>query len=114
MLDRGFLDSIDSLIENYNLVPKMPHFLSKNEDQFTTSQANETRFITKCRWVVEALNAFLKRSFKSLSRENNKNLLHLMQDYRIAGALVNKYFKRLFSDKDDSIEIVYNMKSKLN
>ena len=37
-----------------------------------------------------------------------------MQDYRIAGALVNKYFKRLFSDKDDSIEIVYNMKSKLN
>jgi hypothetical protein len=114
LLDRGFRDCIDKLIDDFNLNPKMPSFLNKDQTQCTTEQANQSRFITKCRWVVEVINAFLKRSFKALSQTSNKSLPHLMKDYRIAGALINKYFKRLYSDDVDEILIVSNMKSRLN
>ena len=38
----------------------MPAFLSKAEKQFSTNEANQTRFITKIRWVVESANGRIK------------------------------------------------------
>ena len=69
--------------------------------------------VTKCRWVVEVTNSFLKQSFKALDKVKNSALPHTLDDYRIAGALINKFFKRLYSD-DDNIEVADRMKAKLH
>ena len=61
---------------------------------------------------MEVTNSFLKNSFKALDNVKNKSLYHTLEDYRIAAALINKYFKILYSDNDD-IEIAKRMKSKL-
>ncbi len=70
--------------------------------------------MTKLRWVVEVINTFLKNSFKALKQVPNKSLPHTHEDYRIAGALINRFFKRLISDQNGDEEIVKNMKNKLN
>jgi hypothetical protein len=92
----------------------MPAFLSKNKNQLNTQQANSSRIVTKLRWVVEAINTFLKNSFKALRQVQNKSLPHTHEDYRIAGALINKYFRRLFSDKSNDKQVIKNMKDKLH
>jgi len=92
----------------------LPSFLSKNESQLRTEDANSSRFVTKLRWVVEVINTFLKNSFKALKQVPNKSLPHTHEDYRIAAALINKFFKRLISDQNGDKEIIKTMKSKLN
>ena len=88
--------------------------LSENEVQSSTQEANNTRvFVTKLRWVVEVTNSFLKNSFKALKEVPNKSLPHTLDDYKIAGALINKFFKRLYSDQTNEKEISKNMKDKL-
>ncbi|CAF1079292.1 unnamed protein product, partial [Brachionus calyciflorus] len=114
LLDRGFRDCKDILEKEYKLQTKMPSFLSKKEKQFSTLDANRTRLVTKSRWVVEALNAFLRRSFKALSEVKNKSLPHILTDYKIAGAMENRFYRRLFSDNDNNFEIVTNMKKKVS
>jgi hypothetical protein len=114
LLDRGFRDCIEELESDYKLIVHMPKFIGKENKQFTTSEANMTRFVTKCRWIIEVINSFLKKSFKAIREVRNQSLPHTLEDYKIAGALVNKFFKRLFSDRDDHVKIVENMKLKLN
>ena len=92
----------------------MPALLSKNEKQLNTKEANGSRFVTKLRWVVEVINTFLKNSFKALKQVPNISLPHTLEDYKIAAALINRFFKRLFSDQNDHKEIVENMKLKLD
>jgi hypothetical protein len=92
----------------------MPVLLSKNENQLSTQDANNSRFVTKLRWVVEVINSFLKNSFKALKQVPNISLPHTLEDYKIAGALINRFFKRLFSDQNDEEAIVKNMLNKLN
>lgn len=101
------------LKQKYKLKPKMPALLGRGEKQLESNDANNTRFVTNCRWVVEVINSFLK-SFKALKHLPNKSLPHTIQDFKIAAALVNKYFKRLFSDEDDYETIVKNMKKNLS
>lgn len=90
----------------------MPACKKKEQKQLSTLEANESRLVTKCRWVIEVTNSFLKNSFKALDNVKNKSLNHTLEDYRIAAALINKYFERLYSDNDD-VEIAKRMKSKL-
>ena len=100
ILDRGFRDCIKTLEEKYLLFPKMQACKEKNQKQLTTLEANHYRLVTKCRWVVEVTNSFLKNSFKALDHVKNKSLPNTLDDYRIAGALINKFFRRLYSDND--------------
>ena len=44
----------------------------------------------------------------------NQCLPHTHEDYKIAGSLINKFFKRLFSDTENSVAIVENMKKRIN
>lgn len=88
----------------------MPNLLEKNQRQFTTQQANESRLCTKTRWVVEATNSILKQKFRALdSTVQNKQLPHYLDDFKIAGALINKYCSRLKSDKSNSETIARRM-----
>jgi hypothetical protein len=95
ILDRGFRDVIELLEKEFKLQTKMPHFLEKDQKQFTSKQANESRLCTKIRWVVEAVNSLLKQKFRALDRNvQNKSLPHYILDFKIAGAMINRYFKR--------------------
>ena len=101
LLDRGFRDAVSYLEDEHGLICHMPISVSNDQKQLTTYQANTSRFITKCRWVVEVVNAHLKKSFKALAQVHNKILPTVIKDYRIAAALVNKFFSRLISDAND-------------
>lgn len=113
LLDRGFVGCKDELKEDYGIIAKLPQFIDQGKSQLTTFQANQSRAVTKCRWVVEVTNAFLKTSFRALREVRNKSLPHTLKDYKIAGALINKFFKRIYSDVDTHAFIIANMKKKL-
>ena len=89
ILDRGFRDCISDLNE-HGYQTKMPALLGKNQKQLTTMEANESRLVTKLRYVVEVTNCFCKRSFQALREVQNQSLKHTIEDYKIAGALINK------------------------
>ena len=55
-------------------------------------QANKSRCVTMCRWVIEIVNGRIKRDFRLLRNVlNNRAATHLKEDLRIACALLNKF-----------------------
>lgn len=88
-MDRGFRDSIETM-ESLGLNVVSPPFLNGRR-QFTTSEANQSRCVTKVRWVVEAVNARIKQ-FKFLANTiQNSSLPSLEQYLSIACAIINRY-----------------------
>ena len=71
-----------------NVLLKCQHCLVRK----TTETSNLSRFVTKIRWIIDVINSFLKNSFKALKQVQNKSLPHTHSDYKIAGALINKFF----------------------
>ncbi|CAF1258167.1 unnamed protein product [Didymodactylos carnosus] len=60
VVDRGFHDVLPQIKAfGYNVY--MPLFLPKNQKQFTTSEANSNRFVTKVRFVIECVNGRIKQ-----------------------------------------------------
>ena len=89
VVDRGFRDPIDTM-ESLGLNVSLPPFLNGRR-QFTTSEANQSRYVTKLRWVVEAVNSRIKQ-FKYLANTiPNSSLSHLEQDLSIVCAIINRY-----------------------
>jgi hypothetical protein len=92
LIDRGFRDSIKTLRDKYKLQTHMPTCIPPNQKQMTTSQANSTRFITKCRWPVEVINGKLKTSFRANDKiHKNVTLKHTLDDLKICAAFLNKF-----------------------
>lgn len=72
---------------------KIPPLLARDQRQFSTEQANESRLITKTRWIVEARIGHLKNIFKFFSRVISTSHVPRLNDFlRIAGAMINKYY----------------------
>ncbi|CAF1125504.1 unnamed protein product, partial [Brachionus calyciflorus] len=113
LVDRGFRDSFEYL-ENKELRVMMPAFIAKDRKQLTCQQANHSRLVTKCRWVTEAINGTLKESFRALGHVQNSMLKHIMIDFRISCALINRFFQPKISDKENGIIIARNMKAKIS
>jgi len=89
VVDRGFRDSITTL-EEYGLIPKMPHFLEIGK-QHNTMSANESRIVTKIRWIVESVNGLIK-TWKMLANVFPNTQIPYIGDYvRIVSALCNAY-----------------------
>ncbi|KAH9636341.1 hypothetical protein HF086_003641, partial [Spodoptera exigua] len=63
ILDRGFRDAIPHL-QSIGYQIHKPESLDPGETQLNTEQANKTRKVTLCRWVVEVVNGRFKRDFK--------------------------------------------------
>jgi len=77
-------------MESLGLNVVLPPFLHGRR-QFTTSEANASRCVTKVRWVVEAVNARIKQ-FKFLANTiPNSSIPYLEQYLSIACAIINKY-----------------------
>ncbi|XP_018401795.1 PREDICTED: uncharacterized protein LOC108778963 [Cyphomyrmex costatus] len=89
VVDRGFRDCL-YLLEDLNLVSKMPHFLERGK-QHSTLEANESRLVTKVRWVVEAVNGLIK-TWKALDHVfPNSQIPYIGEYVRIVCALCNAF-----------------------
>jgi hypothetical protein len=71
LLDRGFRDVALELKQKYNLNPKLPTCVPPERKQLTTRKANESRFVTKCRWVIEVINSYFSQSYNALKNVRN-------------------------------------------
>ncbi|KAL0860541.1 hypothetical protein ABMA27_009912 [Loxostege sticticalis] len=101
ILDRGFRD-VTTDLEAHGFRTHMPETVNENEFQLTTLQANNSRFVTMCRWVVEVVNGRIKRDFRLFRHVyNNRAARHLKGDLKIACALLNKYH-RLIEDPPEA------------
>ena len=60
VIDRGFRDALDYLHKN-NYQTFMPAFPDKYSKQFSTRTANETRIVTKIRWIIESANGQIEQ-----------------------------------------------------
>lgn len=113
ILDRGFRDSI-RMLEGCNYRAYIPDSLLEGEQQLTTQQANRSRCVTICRWVVEAVNGQFKRDFKLLRQDYfNKVVPNMMQNFQIAASLLNRFGVR-FRDRDDANEILSIIRERIN
>ena len=96
IFDRGFRDVTD-LLNDCGIKTEMPHFLKKSKKQHSTEEANESRLVTKVRWVVESANERIKQ-WRSLSNVLPNSQIPFAGDYvRIVCSLCNA-FQATFSD----------------
>ncbi|CAF1234849.1 unnamed protein product, partial [Didymodactylos carnosus] len=60
IVDRGFRDAAQHFKElGYDV--KMPGLMERGSKQLALDDANTTRLVTKCRWVVESFHALIKK-----------------------------------------------------
>lgn len=113
ILDKGFRDVI-LLLEEFGFQAKMPESRLDGEHQLTTLQANNTRFVTMCRWVVEIVNGRIKRDFR-IFRDvyNNRAAGHLKEDLMVVCALINKFHQPI-EDPPEAREYVEIARRRLN
>ena len=108
ILDRGFRD-VRHFLEERGFVVLMPSFKGK-EKQLSTSDANNSRFVTKLRWVIEAVHGIIKQKYHLIQRKlDNKMLYDIGSYFRIASFLHNKFGERLNSDTKYPEKIGENM-----
>lgn len=101
ILDRGFRDAI-GLLTSLGYSIYKPESLRTGEMQHTTSNANKSRCVTMCRWVVEVVNGRFKRDFKLFRNKYfNVSSRNLMPDFRIAAAILNN-FHPVITDRPDA------------
>lgn len=84
------------LLDRLGVIHKMPALMARGQTQLSTEDANETRLVTKIRWVVEARNGHIKSIFKFLDHVISiTHVRNLGSFYRIAAAIINRYHPML-------------------
>lgn len=95
IVDRGYRD-VQGLLNRLGIHYKMPALVKKGQKQLSCEEANESRLVTKLRWVVEARNGHIKSLCKFLA--NVISITHLPNlggIFRIVGAIINRYHPML-------------------
>ena len=101
IVDRSFRDVVPYL-QSLGFKVLMPAFKGQRPN-LTTSESNESRLVTKLRWVVEAIHGILGKKYKLIHNQLDNKLLPKAGAYcRIACFLNNRYGKRLNSEKYDN------------
>ena len=106
-MDRGFRDSVE-LMEELDLNVALPPFLNGRR-QFTAAEVNQARYVTKLRWIVEAVNARIKQFKFFANTIQNSSLPYLEQYLSIACANINKYRPPIKMSTPEDIEIGQKM-----
>ncbi|CAF0991642.1 unnamed protein product [Brachionus calyciflorus] len=117
LVDRGFRDLYDQMLNKYGFNVKIPtcHQLEEEKkttkySQLTTKQCAESRFVTKCRFIVEKQIGAIK-NFKALNNIRNTEAGHIPIDYRIACAMIN--FSHIPCNQDgENLNIAKRIKKK--
>ncbi|XP_071581765.1 uncharacterized protein [Temnothorax nylanderi] len=105
ILDRGFRD-VTSLLEEKGYKVLMP-VLKGKRNQLTTAESNQSRLVTKIRWVVEAVHGIIGQKFKLLHHQLHNSILKNAGLYcKIACLLHNLFGKRLNSDSGRLDQII--------
>ena len=107
VVDRGFRDSVN-VMQSLGLDVAMPSFLD-GKRQLSAEQANQSRCITKVRWVVEAVNRRIKQFKYFANTVQNSSLIYLETDLSIACALINRYHPPVSTSKPEDGEIGQKM-----
>ena len=68
----------------------MPNYLTEGK-QHSSVEANQSRLVTKTRWVVESINGLIKRWLYFNNIVENVNIPNLEEDFKIICAIINKY-----------------------
>lgn len=90
-VDRGYRDATE-LLDRLGIIWKMPALLQQGRNQLTTEEANDSRLVTKTRWIIEARNGHIKLIFKFFQQIIPiPHLSNLGDFYRITGAIINRY-----------------------
>lgn len=111
ILDRGFRNVIGTL-EELGYRAFMPKTKSRHERQLTTQDANESRKVTICRWVVETVNGNIKNQFRQLRQQySNVAARKMYEEFRIACALLNAFGTR-YNDHSLVHEIISEIELK--
>gem|GEM_PF-2279954 len=93
VVDRGFRDCMNNIVEK-GFIGKMPAFADTPNMPLTTEQANESRLVTKIRYIVEVINGRIKQQYKYFDKTiQNSTVPTLFKDFRIACALLNATYK---------------------
>lgn len=112
ILDRGFRDSLQD-IEACGYEHHVPPTKDRRENQLTTQQANQSRLVTMCRWVVEVVNGRFKRDFKLLRQKYfNKTLPKMFVDFKIAAAILN-HFHAPIEDSSHAAAFLNSIRAKI-
>lgn len=113
ILDRGFRDAFPD-VEACGYDMHMPLSVARGHTQLSTIDANKSRMVTICRWVVEVVNGRFKRDFKLFRQDYfNKALLHMQDDFRIAAAIINAFHDPI-TNCSNAHEIVERINSRVN
>lgn len=109
VVDRGFRDSIKTM-EDLGLNVVLPPFLN-GRGQFTSSEANASRYVTKIRWVVEAVNARIKQFIFFAHTIPNSSLLYLEEYLLIVCAIINRYKTPVKVNETNDVQLGEKMAS---
>lgn len=113
ILDRGFRDAIPTM-NSYGYSTKTPETKYPGETQLTTEQANKSRLVTICRWVVEVVNGRFKRDFRLLRNVYvNISLPYMFDYFRIAAAILNAYHV-LIEDNVHAVDFLQIIQERFN
>ncbi len=98
VVDRGFRNVIPKCQElGYDV--KMPHFMPSGAKQLTCEQANESRLVTKVRWIVEDVNGQIKQTFQHFNKTLQNVLLDNVEaDFKNCLGILNHFHKCKSSD----------------
>ena len=108
IVDRGFRDAIDDL-KSLGFRVLMPA-MRANRKQVPADEANESRRVTKLRWVVEAVHGVVKQKFRLLHNTlDNKLLPKVKLLWDVAGYLHNRYGRRVWASDTMTAEQIRNI-----
>ncbi len=108
----GFRDAVATL-QNNSLNPKIPTCRKVGDKgQLTTLEANESRLVTKCRFIVEKRMGDIKK-YNALFDRRNTEVGHLQIDYRNVCAMLNFLHNPCHADVHrDPAKIAQKMREK--
>lgn len=114
VVDRGFRDCVQDL-KSRKFVVQIPKLVKHSNAQLSKKEANESRLVTKTRYVVEARNSHIKNQWKHLDGVKiYQSIPYLKKDFQIGSALVNAFSSKIQSDKNDWEKIVDRMLAQFN
>lgn len=114
IMDRGFRDVVPELqSDQYGFRPFTPAMA--NGRPLTTTEANQSRHVTKVRYIVEQAFGRLKKRFKFFAiPAHNGSLKHDFELLTVAFSLMNLFHQPITSDNQDSEQILQIMMAKKN
>lgn len=109
IVDRGYRDATE-ILARLGIHWKMPALLEPGQSHLLTDEANDSRIVTRTRWIIEARNGHFKSVFKFLQQTISiTHLSNLGDFYRIA--IINRY-RTPIQMEDANIELARHLQEK--